>query len=110
MKKFRIPESFYLHGQKIKVGFSKDLVMKSDAIGMSKLRANQILIQDSTAVHKLAPQQQEEVFFHELVHFILDHMGEEELCRNEDFTDSFAHLLHQAMTTMEYTKKGKKNG
>ena len=42
-------------------------------------------------------QLQEQVLYHEIVHFILFVMGEPELRDNEKFVDVFAHLLHQAL-------------
>ena len=37
----------------------------------------------------------EKTFFHELVHMILDAMGQDELNRNEDFVDAFAELWYE---------------
>ena len=43
----------------------------------------------------------EHVFFHELIHCILQNMGERELYENEKFTDLFGGILHQVMATMK---------
>lgn len=43
-------------------------------------------------------------FFHELIHVILDNMGEKELSSNEKFVSTFAGFLTEAMTTAEYTE------
>lgn len=42
-------------------------------------------------------------FFHELLHAALDQMNHK-LARNEQFVDSLAGLLHQALTGAEYPK------
>lgn len=41
-------------------------------------------------------------FFHELIHVILDNMGEKELSANEKFVCTFAGFLTEAMTTADY--------
>ena len=41
-------------------------------------------------------------FFHELIHTILDNMGEKELSQNEKFVCTFAGFLTEAMTSAEY--------
>ena len=47
----------------------------------------------------------EHVFYHELVHCILQTMNEKQLYEDEKFTDIFGGLLHQALNTA----KGKLN-
>lgn len=44
-------------------------------------------------------------FFHELVHTILNNMGEFELNANEKFVCSFAGFLTEAMTTADYPEE-----
>ena len=46
---------------------------------------------------------QEQTFCHELVHWILNVMSEDEK-HDEQFVETFSMLLHQALTTMEYAK------
>lgn len=41
-------------------------------------------------------------FFHELIHVILDNMGEKELSANEKFVCTFAGFLTESMTTEQY--------
>jgi len=41
-------------------------------------------------------------FFHELIHVILDNMGEKELSANEKFVCTFAGFLTESMTTAQY--------
>ena len=49
-------------------------------------------------------QFQQQVFCHELVHAILEKMGEEELCGNEKFVDVFGSLLHQVWASATYDR------
>jgi len=44
----------------------------------------------------------EHTFFHEVVHIILDSMGEYKLSSNEKFVDVFAGMLHQVIKTSKY--------
>ena len=41
-------------------------------------------------------------FFHELIHIILENMGEKDLSANEKFVCTFAGFLTEAMTTAKY--------
>lgn len=43
-------------------------------------------------------------FFHELLHIILDNMGEKELSGNEKFVSTMAGFITEAMTTADYPK------
>lgn len=47
-------------------------------------------------------EQKRNVFLHEMVHLILEKMGEDELNRNEKFVHLFSGLLMQAFDTMEF--------
>lgn len=48
------------------------------------------------------PENQEHVFYHELVHLILSHMYEKKLTKDEKFVDGLAGLIHQFMKTRKY--------
>ena len=45
--------------------------------------------------------QQDEYFFHELVHSILDHISYLNLSEDEDFIKRFSRVLHQVFKTMK---------
>jgi hypothetical protein len=47
---------------------------------------------------------QEKTFFHELLHMILDTLGEKELSSNEKLIDSVSTLLHQYIKENYYLK------
>jgi hypothetical protein len=99
---FVVPLSFCIMGYTITVEWNERLRHHEDLVGLAMHRDNKIVIQPSVPGNPRTSEQIEHTFFHELVHFILDAMQEEELRKNEKFVDVFSGLLHQALTTMEY--------
>jgi hypothetical protein len=100
----RIPKSFKLHGQTIKVKYVTNLVYKQGAFGQAKYVENRIELQPNTKDVPVPYEQVEETFLHEMIHHILNHMGgkyESELKSDEEFVEGFAQLLHQGLTTQE---------
>jgi predicted SprT family Zn-dependent metalloprotease len=93
----KIPKKINLAGKTIKVDFVKDLRTESDAIGEAVYRKNAIRLQPSCEGASIPKESLEQAFFHELVHFILYEIGEDELRDNERFVTSFSGLLHQAL-------------
>lgn len=108
----KVPKSFSLHGQRIAVTMVDHLSSENNALGEARILKNEIALQQNTNGFSLPQSQIEQTFFHELTHFILHHMGQDDLCAEEAFVDGFAALLHQALTTAEYSnttggKRGK---
>ena len=97
-----IPTSFLIYGQEIQVDMVADLGRKEAALGITRYRENLIQLQDDAPGYPIPYQQIEQTFYHELVHVILAAMHATELNDDENFVDTFSHLLHQAITTMEY--------
>jgi len=97
----KIPKEFKLMGETIKVRFVSDLNYKDDFEGVSKYRDSEILIQESTNTWPRTQEQIEQTFLHELTHYILEKLNERELRDNEKFVNTFAGLLHQALTTQK---------
>ncbi len=87
----QIPHEFKLGGLTWKVVWRKRLKGK---YGMCLLEKQQIHILEG-----LPQELTEQTFCHELVHAILYAMGKDE--HNEEFTDAFATMLHQALTSMQ---------
>lgn len=100
--KIRIPKQFELGGRTIYVKYEKNLVDKTDFIGTAEYRKNCIVIQKNGDNFNRPVDTVEEVFFHELTHWILEMMEERDLSKSEKFVNTFAILLHQAFKTMEY--------
>ena len=93
-----IPRSFWLMGHQITVQVvpEKDWT-NEDAVGLWATAKCEMLIRGDRA-----EQIQQQVFCHELVHAILEKMGEDKLCGDEQFVDVFGSLLHQAWTSAKY--------
>ena len=104
----RIPERFKLFGQTIEVTHdpSKFVEEKEGTYGYASYRENKIYLKAAPHISK---EMQEQVFLHELMHFILYHSEgsykeskDSYMHSNEWFVDLCSQLLHQALTTMEY--------
>lgn len=95
----KIPKEFKLHGQTIKVVLDQDMSHREGNAGVSSYTENRIYIQPDNNGAKVSKTQIDHCFLHELVHHILNAMGEDELRGNEKFVDVFAALLHQYETT-----------
>ena len=107
MSGFRIPKAFTMFGQRIQVKFVDDLIDGTDCVGLARLRKNVIELQTGTGPQIVRPREQtEQTFFHELVHWALDLLCEEELSKDEKLVDKIGSMLHQAFTTMEYDEVG----
>lgn len=103
VRRFRIPSSFMLFGETIKVVFKKDLIDREDIVGAACYRQNRIELQDIKQEAYNRPESQMEVtFLHELVHFILWSLGEDEFRKDEKLVNLISRALHQVLTTMKY--------
>ena len=99
---FKIPARFQLFGHTIEVEWQDTLIDKSNNSGQARYREYKILLQSGDERHHNRPDSdREQVFCHELVHWILSQMNDDKY-DNEVFVDVFASLLHQALTTMEH--------
>lgn len=102
MSKLRIPSRYTLLGQTIQVAMDKSLMATHDARGMYSPIPYIVMLHPQDVAVGHFQQSVEQTFCHELTHSILHMMGEQKLYDNEKFVDLFGHLLHQALTTMEY--------
>lgn len=100
----KIPKQFELFGHTIKVEWRDDLLDTEGVVGMCFFRENRIVLQrlDTPAYRGRVKECSEVTFFHEVLHFILDHMKRDELKRDEEFVNIFALCLHQALKTAKY--------
>jgi len=99
----KIPNRFKMLGHTVEVVFVDELTDREDCIGLVKYREGKILLQK---VRSHRPQTQiEYAFCHELVHWALHFMSEDELDNNERFVSTMGELLYQALTTMEFDKE-----
>lgn len=102
MQSFAIPSSFYLFGQKITVEFVDTLIDNEDSTGLSVYRKNVIQLQRNNQGVTRPQTQIESTFFHELMHYVFFMLGKDDLRKDEEFVDTVARLVHQAMITAEY--------
>ena len=98
----RIPKRFRLYGHVIEVVDEPLLDSRHGNIGEARYTRNEIALQPECVSFSRPDTYREQVFCHELVHWILHEMFENELRSNEKFVDNFASLLHQAFTSMEF--------
>ena len=95
-----IPNSIYLHGVKTIVHPEPALAQSTDNVGEARYRTDTIHLQTGGSQWEISRERVEQVYCHELVHFILHHMHSK-LRDDEVFVDLFANLLHQALSTGE---------
>lgn len=98
----KLPKTFQLHGQTYKVQHSrapKGETPESVAEYAGLSNRYKGLCWVSTDGH---PDSQERVFYHELTHLILFHLGQNKANKDEKFVDGFASLLHQFLKTRKY--------
>lgn len=96
----KIPKSFELFGEFVKVVYVDDLAERTDLIGRALMGSNTIELQKVNKNY--SKNKIEQTFIHELNHIIFHKMGEGELSKNEKFVEVFSSLLHQATKTMSY--------
>lgn len=103
MADFKIPAKFTVGGQEIKVKTVDKL--RGGVLGECCISDGHIdlaLTSDDLTVSATSMQN---TFFHELVHCILDTMGDKELSGDEKFVCAFSGFLTEAMRSMEDSKE-----
>lgn len=98
----RIPKRFKLCGQTIEVVFDELLIHKNDNRGEAVYRDNTIKLMPAITGNPTPKTAIEEAFCHEMTHFILHTAGYRDEASDEAMVFRLGHLLHQALTTMEY--------
>lgn len=87
-----VPKHIELAGIGVDVVVEKYLYEKEKVVGLARYPRQQIALDPTILTQGLA----EHNYFHELTHWILYIMNEDDLRNNEKFVDCFAFLLHQA--------------
>ena len=96
----KIPLCLNVGGQTISVNIKDRL--EDDKLGACCVAEARIDIAKTFNGREQAFTIQLNTFYHELVHCILDTMGENELSGNEKFVSCFSSFLCEAMTTQKY--------
>jgi len=99
MKK-KIPKSFTLGGLDFTVKTGK--VVSEGNLGHTNFLKNELVVKEFYNDVPINKQQQEQCFYHELVHAILMTMNESELNENEKFVDLFGQFLYQYNKTVKW--------
>lgn len=104
-----IPSSFQLGSQIIRVKYDDTIVAQHNAAGMCDYQQNTItLVTADNPSFPVNPDRLLQIFWHEVSHFVLASMGQEELRDNEAFCDLLGDRLCQIVKSISYEKKGKK--
>lgn len=96
-----IPEMFKLNGRTIHVIVDNHYCEQEELLGEADFTDKVITLCNRAKGHKLSKTDKEKIYYHELVHMILDAIGSDKLKYNEEFVDNFAIKLHE----YEKTKK-----
>lgn len=90
----KIPELIHIGGQDINIEFVDTL--EEGKLGQCSVYQGYIKIARSSLGRKQGHSSQLNTFWHEVVHCVLDTMGEQELSANEKFVCCFASFLCEA--------------
>jgi len=96
----KIPDRFKLFGHTIVTVSDPMLGPHHDLKGSYHKESHEIILDASERGNP--PSNIEQTYIHEVVHAILDHLRYDDLHKDEKFVDSFAHALHQFLTTQEF--------
>lgn len=97
-----IPNKYYVGGQLMEVTSIPHF--DDEKLGKCCVAEGSIKIADTFSGKFQSQSCKFNTFLHELVHSILDTMGEDELSNNEKFVSTFSSFLSEAVRTMEFPK------
>jgi predicted SprT family Zn-dependent metalloprotease len=97
----QIPKQFNLLGHTIKVNVTPNFRLIDGNLGEANYSEGSINLQGNTKEFPVSKEMLEHTYLHEVIHFVLYFMGNEELREDEGFVDLFAGLLHQALQTQK---------
>lgn len=96
----RIPKSFRVGGQDVNV--CEVDRFENDSIGRCNVAGGLIEIAKTFRGCKQSDSSKLNTFYHELIHTILDTMGEHELSSNERFVSTLSSFLTEAIRSFNY--------
>lgn len=99
--KSKMIKEFYLGAVKWTVKVDDEKLTDRGAYGTSEYSLSEILIQAKSRGKQRESTSMDQVLYHEVLHSILNTLGEYELADNEKFVQQVSLLLHQ----FEITKK-----
>lgn len=98
----KIPKKISIGGQEIEIKFFPNL---EGTLGKCCLANGLIRIAETFDGLAQSPTSIENTYWHEVIHAILDTMGETELSGNEKFVCTFAGFLTECIHSMENNEK-----
>jgi hypothetical protein len=101
--KMQIPKRFKLLGHSIDVREDFNMFFEKQSYGECCFEGKWIKMVFPSEHHPITQTSLEHTFIHELVHMCLYYTEQGRLNDNEGFVDTLAGLLHQALTTMEFS-------
>jgi hypothetical protein len=99
---YKIPKSFELFGNTIKVSFNKSKTRELSALGAFSSNINELILTDICDQGKLPKDVIYQTFLHELTHAILFKLSKDDIAKDEIFVEQFAQLLYQYLKTAKY--------
>lgn len=102
----KIPKKIKIGGQDLDVKFLPDL---DGGLGRCCLGNGLIKIAEKFDGLEQTPSSQYNTFWHEVVHAILDTMGEKELSANEKFVCSFSGFLTECIRSIDELPENNEN-
>lgn len=100
----KIPEEIQIAGRHIKIIIDPKLADNNDNLGESKFKTNEIILQPNTEHYRLASDNVNITFLHEIIHFILDILAYQHLNKNESFINKISELFYQVIKQIEGEK------
>lgn len=91
----KIPSQIKIAGQNFDIKFKNRL--EEDKLGTCCVAESSIEIAETFMGRKQSLASQVNTFYHEMIHAILDNMGENSLSGNERFVSCFSGFLTEAM-------------
>jgi len=95
-----IPKQFQILNTVVSVEFDPMFASLTNCLGQARYHENRIILQTPSQEYTEGVIYQ--TFLHEMIHFILDKIGESELRANEKFVDLFASALDQVEQSSIY--------
>lgn len=103
----KIPSKIRIGGQDIDVCIVERI--EGDKLGQICVAEGKMLIADNFSTSKQSESSKVNTFIHEVVHGILDTMGETDLSGNEKFVSTFASLMVDIIEEIVKTNNTKIN-
>lgn len=102
----KIPSLIHIGGQDINIEIVDNI--EGDKLGQCSVSEGYIKIARSSLGRKQGDSSQLNTFWHEVVHCVLDTMGEQELSANEKFVCCFASFLCEALRNAYFVTEEEK--